>query len=336
MTSVTGSCFPSLPGTYALVLRLDEPRQLAIGRLGQLEFLPGYYVYVGSALGPGGLSGRLCRHLRTSKRLRWHVDYLLPVTTLVAVHTAVGHQRRECPWSRIINILPGAKATAPGFGSSDCRCRSHLTFFAEPVDTDTLRTVLHPDSRDLAALLQQSAAGEDDVTCDLICLALPAEDNPLAEIARMLEHANPSVRWWAVRALSALRDLEVVSLLQAALRDTDEAVRVAAAWALGELHAATAVESLVALFVDPSGWVRRTAAEALRHIAEPGTPRLAAALQDPRDGVRVQAAYALSRIRSQSAIPALFAALNDPNYLVSAYALEALKAMGLTGEILLI
>ena len=54
---------PAAPGSYVLVLRADLPARLAIGSLGELEIRPGYYLYTGSAFGPGGLRARAGRHL---------------------------------------------------------------------------------------------------------------------------------------------------------------------------------------------------------------------------------------------------------------------------------
>jgi hypothetical protein len=42
----------SRPGTYALLLSSVSDAVIRIGRLGNLRLQPGFYVYVGSALGP--------------------------------------------------------------------------------------------------------------------------------------------------------------------------------------------------------------------------------------------------------------------------------------------
>ena len=39
------------PGTYALVIAAKANRLVRVGRLGTLRLRPGFYVYVGSALG---------------------------------------------------------------------------------------------------------------------------------------------------------------------------------------------------------------------------------------------------------------------------------------------
>jgi Uri superfamily endonuclease len=114
-------------GTYALVVFLKDNLRLRIGRLGVHNFPPGYYVYAGSAL--GGLSGRLKRHLRPEKRLHWHIDYLLQHAVISQIWYTRSGNRLECTWNSIVSILPGAVPSVPGFGSSDCRCTSHLTYF---------------------------------------------------------------------------------------------------------------------------------------------------------------------------------------------------------------
>ena len=114
-------------GTYALVIVLGVRLRLPIGRLGIRSLPPGYYVYIGSAL--GGLSSRLSHHLRSEKRLHWHIDYLLRQAAVAQIWYALGRDRLECTWNAILGNLPGATPSIPGFGASDCRCSSHLTHF---------------------------------------------------------------------------------------------------------------------------------------------------------------------------------------------------------------
>ena len=114
-------------GTYALVVFLNEKLRLRIGRLGVHDFPPGYYVYAGSAL--GGLSGRLKRHLKPEKRLHWHIDYLLQHAVISQIWYAQGEEKLECTWNALVSALPGAEPSVRGFGCSDCRCTTHLTYF---------------------------------------------------------------------------------------------------------------------------------------------------------------------------------------------------------------
>ena len=121
----------SRPGTYTLVLHAEAAEHVEVGKRGRLEVTPGFYVYVGSALGPGGLSARISRHWATAKRLRWHVDYVREVTTPTEVWYTYDVLRRECAWADVFRQMPGASLPLTGLGSSDCTCPSHLFFFGE-------------------------------------------------------------------------------------------------------------------------------------------------------------------------------------------------------------
>ncbi len=128
-------------GSYALLLVLRDEARLNVGRLGLCLLPPGYYLYVGSA--QAGLEQRLGRHLGGGqKRLRWHIDYLLQHAEVVEVWYALSEERLECIWGRAARQLPQARIPAPGFGSSDCRCRSHLIFFPAPPSFSLFRDKL--------------------------------------------------------------------------------------------------------------------------------------------------------------------------------------------------
>lgn len=116
------------PGSYLLLLRLDAPAEIQIGKLGRHTFPPGRYAYAGSALGSGGVAGRVNRHLRPDKRLHWHIDHLAEHAPIVGVGAAYGSDRRECRWIKDLGALRGATIPVAGFGSSDCRsgCPAHL------------------------------------------------------------------------------------------------------------------------------------------------------------------------------------------------------------------
>lgn len=119
----------SKPGTYALLLRSDTSTSVQIGRWGCLDVRPGYYVYVGSALGPGGVSARLSRHCREHKSKHWHIDYLREFTIPVSVWCSYSPTRLEHRWAKAIASLNETEAVK-GFGCSDCGCHSHLFFSA--------------------------------------------------------------------------------------------------------------------------------------------------------------------------------------------------------------
>jgi len=117
------------PGTYLLGLRLAEQATCQVGRLGQVTFQAGWYVYVGSAL--GGLGPRLRRHARSDKPQHWHIAALREVASLVMIAVRVGRERLECSVAAHVAALPGASQPIARFGASDCRCHTHLFHFAE-------------------------------------------------------------------------------------------------------------------------------------------------------------------------------------------------------------
>lgn len=121
---------PGTGGTYVLLLRLDLPAHLKIGRLGAFDFAPGWYAYVGSALGPGGLRARLSHHQKRAARPHWHIDYLRQAANLEWVWYAVGGDRHEHAWAAALGSLPGASLAARRFGASDCDCPAHLFHYA--------------------------------------------------------------------------------------------------------------------------------------------------------------------------------------------------------------
>jgi Uri superfamily endonuclease len=114
-----------------LVLYLPQDEALTIGKLGHFSVLEGFYAYAGSALGTGGLRGRLGHHLRPVQHPRWHLDYLRCVAILQSVWWTEGERRREHDWAALLQQLPGATLPVPRFGASDCTCASHLFHYAE-------------------------------------------------------------------------------------------------------------------------------------------------------------------------------------------------------------
>lgn len=121
------------PGTYCLVLRATTAQRIQVGRWGTLDVHPGFYLYVGSAFGPGGLSARVSRHWRKTHARHWHVDYLREVTTPIEVWCSYGSRDFEHRWADYLGAICGVPSV-PGFGCSDCDCESHL--FASPGKPD--------------------------------------------------------------------------------------------------------------------------------------------------------------------------------------------------------
>ena len=108
-------------GSYVLLLGLDTERSIPVGKLGYLPFPKAYYAYIGSAM--NGFNARLARHLRAEKKLHWHIDYLLKKAEIDEIIICRSEERLEC---YLAQALAGIFSSIPGFGSSDCKCQSHL------------------------------------------------------------------------------------------------------------------------------------------------------------------------------------------------------------------
>lgn len=118
---------PIQSGGYALVFDLAEPVRIRPGKLGTVDLPAGHYLYLGSAL--SGMAPRLARHLRRRKKRHWHVDSL---TTAIRPHQVwwiATRSRTECDWAGLAITDEAVSIPARGFGSSDCRCSTHLVRF---------------------------------------------------------------------------------------------------------------------------------------------------------------------------------------------------------------
>lgn len=124
-------------GTYVLILKSHSESAVRIGRWGIMGVEPGYYIYVGSALGPGGVRSRVTRHWRIDKAKHWHIDHLREVLVMWNAWFTYSEERLEHRWANLLLRMEGMNCV-PGFGCSDCKCASHLFQTAEPPDMASL------------------------------------------------------------------------------------------------------------------------------------------------------------------------------------------------------
>lgn len=108
------------------------------------------------------------------------------------------------------------------------------------------------------------------------------------------------------------------------------AIRAAAARALGELKAISALPQLAQLLNnDDRVDVRATAALAIGALEDTrGVQPLVAALVDEHDTVRIQVANSLAKLGDDNAAPALLKALDDRSKVVRSAAARALGSIG--------
>ena len=133
-----------MKGSYLLILLLDaDVKDLPIGRLGRFSFPVGYYLYVGSAHGSGGLPARLAYHQQRIKaHPHWHVDYLRPHVQIVEIWSVGCDAHLECSWVRALGDAPELSFPIRKFGSRDNGCYSHLVYAAKRPSAHLLTTTL--------------------------------------------------------------------------------------------------------------------------------------------------------------------------------------------------
>ena len=113
-----------MKGIYCLLIKVLRPKEILIRKLGKIRFEKGKYIYVGSA--QKNLGKRIERHFKKKKKKFWHIDYLLAdknVKIEKAILLPFKRKNQECKLAKQIS-----KKGKPikNFGSSDCKCQSHL------------------------------------------------------------------------------------------------------------------------------------------------------------------------------------------------------------------
>ncbi len=183
--------------------------------------------------------------------------------------------------------------------------------------------------------LRHPITATEEATAEEAAIALGKLGNAgWAAIQTLCAANNADQRFWSVRALWANGSDAAVSQLIAMLADADEMVRSAAALALGEMHARSAIPALLKTMVNDVSGAGNHAADALSKMGAAAAPGLIAALGHAKSQVRIRAAKALVPIKNTAAIrPLIDRRENDDSYLVRHFADVALKRMGV-GEMI--
>ncbi|WP_455365529.1 GIY-YIG nuclease family protein [Kaarinaea lacus] len=129
-------------GTYIVVAEAKRTFTCQVGKLGGLAGKRGFYLYVGSALGSGGVNARVGHHLRIAEKPRWHFDYLRPAVIPRRIWYCRSLNRCEHQWASVLAELPGAEIPLEKFGATDCQCQTHLYYFRKEPDIEEFRKTL--------------------------------------------------------------------------------------------------------------------------------------------------------------------------------------------------
>ena len=110
-----------------MLLHLEHETTLQIGRLGSHQLEKSYYVY----------AERISQQL-TGKARRRHIDYLRELAAVEGLWVRIGPPPQDCKVIAEVLRLPGDQPGPPGFGSSGCRCRTHLVYFGDRPDVESI------------------------------------------------------------------------------------------------------------------------------------------------------------------------------------------------------
>ncbi|VVB74880.1 Uncharacterised protein [Candidatus Tiddalikarchaeum anstoanum] len=138
-----------MKGIYVLVFKVLSDISVKVGKLGLLKFPKGSYAYIGSS--QNNLEKRVNRHISKTKKIHWHIDYLLMDNNVKVekVFYKKAGRRFECITAK---ALSNYFSPVLNFGCSDCGCRSHL-FIAD----------------DKKILLNMNMLGFDKVVIKMTC-----------------------------------------------------------------------------------------------------------------------------------------------------------------------
>jgi len=126
-------------GVYTLIIDIKEALSFNIKSLGNLTFMKGTWIYIGSAMGNGStsLENRIARHFRSEKTIHWHIDHLLKSgSTIRCSIWSESSEPVECNIAKSIeqmeDIYPGPKR----FGASDCKTKCFTHLYHSKIESD--------------------------------------------------------------------------------------------------------------------------------------------------------------------------------------------------------
>jgi HEAT repeat protein len=201
----------------------------------------------------------------------------------------------------------------------------HPSDFVRKVAAQALAAKMKEDNevRDFvyAALKSDNPKMRDGA--ERVMASLPAGERP-PEIRMRFAIQEGGVGW---RSLLPDIGTNMTEAGKSLLLDTDAALRVGGADALGEVRDRSAVPALVKTLDDNSPQVRAQAAESLGKIGDKSAvPALVKKMHDPEQGVRETATAALGQIGDRSAVGAITEAMTNADWSVRGAAAGSLGA----------
>lgn len=144
-------------GIYLLEMLITKNTVFPTDRFSTENLPEGFYYYSGSA--QKGLKSRLTRHLKSEKKVHWHIDHLTTGTEAIKKIWVFENapKQLECEIVQYLESVLKLKHPIKNFGNGDCvnECTSHLLYSPKPIDQSHLFSLyqsivcLIPSSNDI-------------------------------------------------------------------------------------------------------------------------------------------------------------------------------------------
>jgi Uri superfamily endonuclease len=153
-------------GVYILILRLPRPSTIKIGSLASTRLKAGWYAYVGSAWGSGGVLRRTDRHKRCEKKKHWHIDYIREYAEIIEIWFSHVDATFEHNWSKHLARLEWVEVPLANCGSMDCHqnCPTHFFRFKRRPTVSLFRSITGGDT--VEAIYAQKLAARWDKSAE--------------------------------------------------------------------------------------------------------------------------------------------------------------------------
>jgi len=183
--------------------------------------------------------------------------------------------------------------------------------------------------REIPTLINELTSG-DDTRAETAVYALKDHGQAAVTALAQLSISNdPDARWWALRALAEITDVDITDYLIAGLEDADITVQQCAALALRQHPDGYAIPELVALLDHEDRLLARLCADALITLGEKATQSLISVLEHGKQSARLEAVRALATIGDKNAISALFKVSEEDSQILQYWAGKGLDKMGI-------
>ena len=180
----------------------------------------------------------------------------------------------------------------------------------------------------LEPLLEDLTSG-DEVRAENAATRLAQLDNSVLPVLNaLLKSSNADHRWWAVRTLAQMSELDENCFIEV-LTDISIEVRQAAALALAAHPTEKAGPALVRALNDEDALVQTLASNALSAIGKPAIPILLEAFPQASPSAKVHMMRVLAEVRDPRAIPIMMKAMDDDSAILHHWCEVGLQQLGL-------